>query len=112
MRVPPSPAQRKQVMFSTGPMYLTVQYSLFPSKRDVAIIPKPTYGKYDFSGDAYFYHLHGSSWHANDASLIFWLDRHKLALVLLGSLVVSGLAGLAILRCAMHKGYRQLKSEK
>ncbi|EFN54978.1 hypothetical protein CHLNCDRAFT_10358, partial [Chlorella variabilis] len=75
-----------QVMFSTGPMFLTVQYSLFPGRGDVAIIPKPTYGKYDFTGDAYFYHLHGSSWHADDAQLIFWLDRHKLVLVLLGSL--------------------------
>lgn len=97
-------------MFSTGPMFLTVQYSLFPGRGDVAIIPKPTYGKYDFTGDAYFYHLHGSSWHADDAQLIFWLDRHKLVLVLLGSLLAAGLAGLAVLRCIMQHRYRQLKT--
>ncbi|KAL4857312.1 Inositol phosphoceramide mannosyltransferase 2 [Chlorella vulgaris] len=101
-----------QVMFSTGPMFLTVQYSLFPGRRDVGIIPKPTYGKYDFSGDAYFYHLHGSSWHANDASFIFWMDRHKLALVLLGSLLAAGLAGAVCFKCVLQRGYRQLKSEE
>jgi mannosyltransferase OCH1-like enzyme len=99
-------------MFSTGPMFLTVQYSLYPGRRDVGIIPKPTYGKYDFSGDAYFYHLHGSSWHANDASFIFWMDRHKLALVLLGSLLAAGLAGAVCFKCVLQRGYRQLKSEE
>ncbi|GAB4818956.1 hypothetical protein N2152v2_006002 [Parachlorella kessleri] len=58
-----------QVMFSTGPMFLTTQYSLSGNKFDVAVIPPAMYGKYDKSGDAYFYHLHGSSWHEHDAKL-------------------------------------------
>jgi hypothetical protein len=90
-------------------MFLTVQYSMFPRRSDVAIISKPDYGKYDFSGDAHFYHLHGSSWHADDAQLIFWLDRHKVVLVLLGSLVAAGGAGLVLLRCVLAHRYRQLK---
>ena len=82
-----------QVMFGTGPMFLTVQYSLLPRwlKPDVAVIPAPTYGKYDFSGDATFYHLHGSSWHADDAAFIFWLDKYKGLLI--GLVVAAAIVG-------------------
>lgn len=82
-----------QVMFGTGPMFLTVQYALASNrlKRDVAAIPQPVYGKYDFTGNAAFYHLHGSSWHANDAKLVFWLDKYKTVLI-----VVGGLAALTV----------------
>jgi mannosyltransferase OCH1-like enzyme len=68
-----------QVMFSTGPMFLTVQYALSPRRvRDgVAAISRPVYGKYDFSGEPALYHLHGSSWHADDAAFVFWLDRNR-----------------------------------
>ena len=97
-----------QVMFSTGPMFLTVQYSLYPHRQDVAIISRPDYGKYDTSGDPFFYHLHGSSWHADDAAFIFWLDRHKLALVVAGSALAAGLASLAVVRWAVRHRYRQL----
>lgn len=63
--------------------------------------------------DAAFYHLHGSSWHADDAALIFWLDRHKLALVVVGCLLAACLAGGALLRWAVQSGrYRPLKSEE
>lgn len=36
-----------QVMFSTGPMFLTVQFALAPAwlRRGVEVVPKPTYGK-------------------------------------------------------------------
>jgi hypothetical protein len=33
-----------QVMFSTGPMFLTLQYSMFPNRADVGIIPADVYG--------------------------------------------------------------------
>ena len=93
-----------QVMFSTGPMYLTVQYSLYPGSRsDIAVISKPLYGKYDASGDAAFYHLHGSSWHADDAALIFWLDRNKRLLVSLAGLAAAALAASAALRCQSRR---------
>lgn len=43
----PAASPALQVMFSTGPMFLTVQYSLFPKRDDVAIINKRVYGKYE-----------------------------------------------------------------
>lgn len=102
-----------QVMFSTGPMFLTVQYSLFPKRDDVAIINKRVYGKYEVTEDAAFYHLHGSSWHADDAALIFWLDRHKLALIVAGCLLAACLLGIALLRWVLQGGrYRPLKSQE
>ena len=67
-----------QVMFSTGPMFLTGQYAVGwgDGSRDVVgVIDAPLYGKYDDSGNAAFYHLHGSSWHEGDARFVFFLDR-------------------------------------
>ena len=72
-----------QVMFGTGPMFLTVQYATSPpaAKQEVAVIHPELYGKYDLSGMPALYHLHGSSWHAQDASFVFWLDRYKYVFV-------------------------------
>lgn len=72
-----------QVMFSTGPMFLTSQYATARRgvKKAVSVIPATLYGKYDFSGDPAFYHLHGSSWHADDAAFIFILDAYKYHLI-------------------------------
>lgn len=83
-----------QVMFGTGPMFLTSQYATAHSKvtRDVRVIPAPLYGKYDFSGDPAFYHLHGSSWHANDAAFIFLLDTYKYHIIAFGCLLACILA--------------------
>ena len=81
-----------QVMFSTGPMFLTVQYALASAKlrQGVAVIPAPVYGKYDTSGSPALYHLHGSSWHAGDAALVFWAERHCRALSV-GAAVAAGI---------------------
>ena len=167
---PPPPALSRlhvQVMFSTGPMFLTVQYSMFPRRSGVAVVSRPVYGKYEQGpqvgcgcvgggvgwgggwgglveklsalmprvcctarfgaacgpacdalaqgecmladgggrscsiptrAQAAFYHLHGSSWHANDAQFIFWMNRHKLMLAVLGVLAAAALAGTAVLR--------------
>lgn len=105
--------QYVQVMFCSGPMFLTIMYSFFPARSDVAIISKPLYGKYDLTGNAAFYHLHGSSWHEDDAAFIFWLDRHKMTLVVIVGVLTAGAAGTALLRWAwQHPRYRQLKSEE
>lgn len=87
-----------QVMFGTGPMFLTVQYALSSRRiaRDVSVIEPPTYGKYDKSGDPAFYHLHGSSWHAEDAVFIFWLDKYKYHLVAGSILIVMTLIGIQL----------------
>lgn len=87
-----------QVMFGTGPMFLTVQYALSPRRiaQDVSVIEARTYGKYDKSGDPAFYHLHGSSWHADDAAFIFWLDKYKFLLLACSSLVIMTLLGVHI----------------
>lgn len=84
-----------QVMFSTGPMFLTGQYAV--GGRDVregiGVIDGPLYGKYDFSGEAAFYHLHGSSWHGDDAGFIFLLDRLRKNWVLLAVVATAAVLG-------------------
>jgi mannosyltransferase OCH1-like enzyme len=95
-----------QVMFSTGPMFLTGQYAVDRKAREgVGVIAGGLYGKYDFTGDAAFYHLHGSSWHADDAQFIFLLDRlrqHWVVLVGVGAVAVGGCV-------AWRRGARRLK---
>ncbi len=60
------------------------------------------YGKYDSSGDPYFYHLHGSSWHADDAAFIFWLDRHKTLLIVTGLVMAVTLICGYWVRCLVR----------
>lgn len=61
------------VMFSTGPMFLSAQYGLYPRDeaaehgRRVRILPRRWYGKnapVEEMGDSFFIHFYGSSWHA------------------------------------------------
>ena len=84
-----------QVMFSTGPMFLTNQYALAPAhvKASVAFIPPELY-----VGDgAALYHLVGGSWHADDAAFIFWIDQHKHQIILIVCLaLVVGTVGLIL----------------
>lgn len=65
------------VMFSTGPMFLSAQYNLWPSvdgnHGGLRVLPKALYGKNakpEESEFAFFWHYYGSSWHANDAGFI------------------------------------------
>eukprot|EP00195_Chlamydomonas_chlamydogama_P012235 CAMPEP_0202901688 /NCGR_PEP_ID=MMETSP1392-20130828/14401_1 /ASSEMBLY_ACC=CAM_ASM_000868 /TAXON_ID=225041 /ORGANISM="Chlamydomonas chlamydogama, Strain SAG 11-48b" /LENGTH=267 /DNA_ID=CAMNT_0049588293 /DNA_START=295 /DNA_END=1098 /DNA_ORIENTATION=- len=72
------------VMFSTGPMFVTIQYALHGHKDEVTMLPADIYGKYKKTSAAYMVHLHGSSWHGNDARLVFWLEHNWVYLVTLG----------------------------
>jgi len=67
------------VMFSTGPMFLSAQYGLWPSsdgmgsRTGVRVLPKALYGKNakpEESVHSFFLHYYGSSWHADDASFV------------------------------------------
>ena len=66
------------VMFSTGPMFVTAQFTLFGDRDEMVILPADLYGKYAVSNGTVFKHLHGSSWHGEDAKLVFWLEHHGL----------------------------------
>jgi mannosyltransferase OCH1-like enzyme len=65
------------VMFSTGPMFLSAQYGLWPSvdgvRGGVRVLPKSLYGKNarpDEMEHSFFLHYYGSSWHEGDAGFI------------------------------------------
>ncbi|GAA6014809.1 hypothetical protein JCM11491_002124 [Sporobolomyces phaffii] len=92
------------VMFSTGPMFLSAQYGLWPkdvsegSERQVRVLPRRWYGKNappSQMTDSYFDHYYGSSWHAEDAGFITFLGKFGIALMYAGlALVVLGLVRL------------------
>ncbi|GAX83710.1 hypothetical protein CEUSTIGMA_g11135.t1 [Chlamydomonas eustigma] len=85
------------VMFSTGPMFVTVQYSLFDKKKGVTLLPSEVYGKYMQGPDSAFIHLRGSSWHGQDAKFVFWIERYWIQLSVFGGLVFL-IAALSLFR--------------
>lgn len=81
------------VMFSTGPMYLSAQYGLYVAANpdialtEIRILPKSLYGKNAKEHEApraFFSHFYGSSWHADDATFIAFLNTWGKALMWLG----------------------------
>ncbi|GAA5861168.1 hypothetical protein JCM8547_008506 [Rhodosporidiobolus lusitaniae] len=85
------------VMFSTGPMFLSAQYGLWPKdvaegvERQVRVLPRRWYGKNAPDSqmeDSYFDHFYGSSWHADDAGFITFLGKFGMALMYAGLLIV------------------------
>lgn len=86
------------VMFSTGPMFVSAQYGLWPKEdpdgteeRQVRILPRKWYGKnapLAEQATSYFAHFYGSSWHADDAGFITFLGKFGVALMYLGLAVV------------------------
>ena len=95
------------VMFSTGPMFISVQYGLYTSSHSVMssnavrVLPKSLYGKNAKPGEAphsFFSHYYGSSWHADDAAFIWFLASWGRLLMWLGLVIlIAGLARLYLL---------------
>ncbi len=94
------------VMFSTGPMFLSAQYSIFTSSHasaqsdPIRILPKSLYGKNAKDGEApnsFFMHFYGSSWHANDAGFIAFLNHFGKIMMWIGLVVlILGLISIAM----------------
>ncbi|KAK4057608.1 hypothetical protein OIO90_001254 [Microbotryomycetes sp. JL221] len=106
------------VMFSTGPMFLSAQYGLWPKEdvvgedRQVRVLPRRWYGKNapdTEMQDSFFDHYYGSSWHADDAGFITFLGKFGMVLMYLGfSIVILGVARLlwskrSVLRAKSHR---------
>ena len=80
------------VMFSTGPMFVTLQASLYSARRTLWVLPDALYGKYVPRPESLFGHLWGSSWHGEDAKGALWVVHHPRAIlgaVLLAVFAVS-----------------------
>ncbi|KAK0506556.1 hypothetical protein EDD18DRAFT_1342947 [Armillaria luteobubalina] len=72
------------VMFSTGPMFLSIQNAIWTSSHaavlsdPICILPKSLYGKNAKDGEAphsFFSHFYDSSWYADDAAFIGFLGH-------------------------------------
>lgn len=89
-------------MFSTGPMFVSIIYALYTShnSRDIRILPKALYGKNAKDGEAphsFFYHLYGSSWHAEDAGFIAFLrDKGKILMWIGLFILVAGVCKILL----------------
>lgn len=95
-----------KVMFSTGPMFVTVQLSIHGNKSDADILAPELYGKYSgikgaqgHQKKALVKHLKGSSWHGNDAWVFLFLDKNgSRYLVIAASVSISTLIVGVILK--------------
>jgi mannosyltransferase OCH1-like enzyme len=81
------------VMFTTGPMFLSILYALYTTHHtgDIRILPKALYGKNALEGEAphsFFSHFYGSSWHADDAAFIGFLGTRGKILMWIGLMVL------------------------
>jgi hypothetical protein len=50
-------------------------------RKDLWVLPDDMYGKYVRSSRQLFVHLHGSSWHGEDARSVLWILRHPVILL-------------------------------
>ncbi|KAJ7904635.1 glycosyltransferase family 32 protein [Mycena olivaceomarginata] len=90
------------VMFSTGPMFLSIQHGIYSSQRapggNIRILPKSLYGKNAKPAEAphsFFTHHYGSSWHSDDAAFIWFLGVWGKGLMWIGlALLLVGSAKL------------------
>lgn len=85
------------VMFSTGPMFLSVQYGLYvrdnfgEAMSQVRVLPKTLYGKNIKESEAphsFFSHFYGSSWHSDDAAFIAFLNTWGKFMMWLGLFIL------------------------
>jgi hypothetical protein len=64
------------------------------------------YGKYVQGINSAFIHLRGSSWHGQDAKMVFWVERYWIQL-----LVIAGTAFLLAGMC-LYRSYNAHKTHK
>ena len=85
------------VMFSTGPMFLSLVYMRMSSvwQNYVLVLPPEMYSVRESS---YFRHLRGSTWHQGDAQLVKWIARNWYFLV--------GFVPATILLCRRKRSLR------
>ena len=72
------------VMYSTGPMFLSLQYMrMSPEEQNGVLVLPPEL--YNAKKTSYFRHLRGSTWHSSDAHAVQWLtsNRYAIAVALL-----------------------------
>jgi inositol phosphorylceramide mannosyltransferase catalytic subunit len=95
------------VMFSTGPMFLSAQYTIYTSSHasspesSVRILPRSLYGKNAPEGEAphsFFTHFYGSSWHSDDAGFIGFLGTRGKVILRIGVFVLM----IGGIRMLMH----------
>jgi len=93
------------VMYSTGPLFLSVIWKEYMSDSPatesarVRILMLDEYNRHSWS---FFSHHRGSSWHGEDARLIFWMGSHWMLLTALGFLA-AGVVGFVL-----WWGYRRI----
>ncbi|KAI5294123.1 hypothetical protein KEM52_004671 [Ascosphaera acerosa] len=86
------------VMYSTGPLFLSVIWKQWMSHRDpdeshrVRVLMKDEYNRHSWS---FFTYHKGSSWHGKDAQLIFWMGQNWMLLTVLGTTLVLAVGYVA-----------------
>lgn len=75
------------VMISTGPIFLSFQYSLFPKKENIAVL-SPKYYDGQQEHVSFLSHFAGSSWHEGDAAILLFLNSRYFMFLCIGAAFV------------------------
>ena len=75
---------------------------MYPDRTALWVLPDELYGKYVEGTNPLFLHLHGSTWHGDDAKSILWFVHHRLLLGLLAGCLLCGLFFWAIAACRLR----------
>lgn len=78
------------VMMTTGSVYLTTKYNLYPNKSQIHIVGNDLYGEIMFN------HYDGRSWHQLDGQVIWWFYRNRHALC---NFLLLSVALCVVLQC-------------
>lgn len=87
------------VMFSTGPMFLTLQYALYngPAVPGRYALPQKLYSSH--TEGSFFAHYSGSSWHGVDSAIAYWVYTHRVLAMSLGIGGATGVLGVLVGLC-------------
>ena len=83
-----------------------VQASVYPERTALWVLPDDMYGKYVKGTNPLFEHLHGSTWHGDDAKSVLWFLDHRMTLCMLFMAILACTYGFWLLFTWQMRGQR------
>ena len=78
-----------------------MQASVYLDRAALWDLPDAMYGKYVHGGNPIFGHLHGSSWHGDDAKSVLFFVRHPVSILLISAAAACGAVCWALVVCRL-----------
>ncbi|PRP78014.1 mannosyl phosphorylinositol ceramide synthase SUR1 [Planoprotostelium fungivorum] len=76
------------VLFSTGPVFLSLVYGSYQDKMNIRVLQQENYANTPMS---LLVHRTGSTWHQDDAAFFLWFFKHRIAFTMVTIITAIGL---------------------